>query len=62
MKKRTVEYWIEDVTVRFRSDVFDGEIGDTEVYFNGAFMCCIAGGDIEAFKNELSALVARYKI
>jgi len=62
MKKKTREYWIEDIAVCFRSDVFDGEIGDTEIFFNEAFVCCIAGGDIEAFKNELSALVARYKI
>ena len=62
-KTKTATYYIEDIELTFSSDVFDGEPLDTKVFVAGSeYLCTIAGCDIESFKNDLSALVDRYKI
>lgn len=66
-KTKTAAHLAGGVSLTFYSDVDGGEVLDTDVFISGGaygaiFLCTIAGCDIESFKNDLSALVDRYKI
>ncbi len=47
---------LKNLDVLFVSDVINGRDLDTYVSFNGKSICCIAGGDIETFSDELKTL------
>jgi len=48
--------------ITYISDVFKGEIMDTEVTIHGYVICWIAGTEIDAFHEQLSQLINKYRI
>ena len=62
MKTKVQTDRIENVTLRFESDVHEGETLDTCVFINGCVICIIAGCDIEKFKTDFKTLITKYKI
>lgn len=52
-----------NIGVIVSSNVFDGEIGDTDITFtDGGILCCVAGKDREDFIREMSDLITKYEI
>lgn len=52
-----------NIGVIVNSNVFDGEIGDTNITLTeGGLLCCVSGKDREKFIKEMSDLIAKYEI
>jgi len=60
MKKQ--EFYLKDIIITAESEVYDGEILDTEIYLNDTFLFCIAGSEIKDFVNDIENLMNKYRI
>lgn len=62
MNKRKTQKYIYAHVVNFESDVYDGEVLDTEVCIGDKFLMCITGESIDAFTKDLKELFEKYAI
>lgn len=52
---------LKDIILNFKSDVYDGEIADTEVEIE-TFKFVISGISVSDFKKEFSDLIEKFRI
>ena len=57
MNKERKTYIIGGVSIQFVSDVYDGQLFDTEVNIKGVYFCTIAGQDIAEFKKQFENIL-----
>lgn len=62
MKTFTSTYTVENMTVRFVSEIVDGEKMDTHVFFDSTYICTIIGAEIGSFMRDLKSLVENHRI
>lgn len=53
---------IGNAKVTMKSDLFDGEVMDTDVYIDDTYIVSIAGEDREQFLYRLKMLIDEYRI
>lgn len=62
MKTKKQTFYIDDFAVNTESDIYEGELLDTNVSINDTYICYISGVYIGDFVTELRNLINKYKI
>lgn len=62
MKTKKQTFYIRDFVVNTISDVYNGELCDTQVFINDTFICTIAGVYIGDFVAKLRNLITDFNI
>ena len=53
---------IGGTSMKVTSDVYDSVIHDTTIEINPGFLCTVKGADLDAFIDEIHAIINKYKI
>jgi hypothetical protein len=62
MKTKKQVFYVRDFVINTDSDIYDGELTDTQVFINDTFICCIAGCYIGDFVADFRKLIDKYNI
>lgn len=62
MKTKNQEFYLKEVIINTKSEVYESELMDTQVFINDTYICTIAGCYIGDFVNDLRKLIDSYSI